>query len=70
MWLRTLAFIATAATVTPARSASDHDANCGYKGVTVEVTEPADLALACDALADVRAYQTARSQLSFSGIAA
>lgn len=56
MWLRAISFTVAAAAATSAWSAGRHDVNCGHKGVSVEVTEPADLALACDALADVLAY--------------
>ena len=56
MWLRTVAFTVAAAAATSGWSAGQHKANCGHKGVSVKVTEPADLALACDALAAVLAY--------------
>ena len=56
MWLRAISFTVAAAAATSAWSAAEHDLNCGHKGITVEVMEPADLALACDALADVLTY--------------
>ena len=56
MWLRALSLTVAAAAATSAWPAVQPDLNCGHKGVSVEVMEPADLALACDALADVLAY--------------
>lgn len=56
MWYRAISVAVAVAAATSAWSAGQHKANCGHKGVSVKVTEPADLALACDALADVLAY--------------
>lgn len=55
MWLLVLSFIVVAA-VPPAWSADGNEADCGHKSVRVESADRADLALACDALADVLAY--------------
>ena len=57
MWLRAVSLAVAAAAAPFAWSAAaEQDLSCGHKGVSVEVMEPADLALACDALADVLAY--------------
>lgn len=55
MWLRVLSFIVAAA-VAPAWSADGDEGECGHKSVSVEFMDRADLALACDALADVLGY--------------